>query len=326
VPASWQNCTLFVHGSPGTTFSIVETDDDETQKSEMMARYDAAVRANPSSAVAMMARARAYLTALKLDAAMADFSRAIELDPKLAAAYSDRANLYLVGGKYAEGLADAEAALKLDSKNDAAKKHRAFANGVLGNHSKALDDYEDMKTAKDNDGYAGRAVTYFAQGRYSNAEGDFRAMYEMRRGDLGIILLQHLSRLKRDLPADAVFAKYNPRLPKADWRWELIELFRGNQTLEQTEADMKAAQKNPPPAGLNQAVFNKLKQRGIFHVEDTLLRDNWPCQSRFYFGQYRLAHGDAAGARADFTQMITEHCYAAETVAAAAELKRLPAN
>jgi lipoprotein NlpI len=86
------------------------------------------------------------------------------------------------------------------------------------------------------------------------------------------------------------------------WLVVIADLYRGRQTMKQVEAAIKAARSDP------------------------LQTRNWPCQSSYYLGEYKLEHGDIAGAKADLGKYSVTGCPNGLIGAGLADIKRLPAN
>ena len=61
-------------------------------------------------------------------------------------------------------------------------------------------------------------------------------------------------------------------------------------------------------------------------ASDPAQKGNWPCHSKFFLAEYKLEHGDTAGARRYLQEVTPATCADGAAAAAAAELRRLPAN
>lgn len=297
VPKMWENCVLYVRGSPGTTFSLVETNDadNKTQLASLMAHHDQAVRANAGNPMVYMARGNALATLGEYSSAIADFSKAIELNPKLAIAYQRRGTAYSGMAKYAEGLADVSMAITLDPKNSDLYFIRASFHRALQQYKESLDDYNRIENPS-GISLLNRAVTLFCLGEFRRAEEDLEKAIKQLGNDLSAYNWLHVVRNKRFVADDK---KYSA-IQKIDnvWDQQIANLFLGVKTLEEVEA-MMAADRSP--------------------------KDNprWPCAAKFFFAQYKLEKRDVEGARGYLSQINRVNCDYAEADAATAELKRL---
>jgi TonB family protein len=300
VPPYWSNCFLFVYGAPGTTFRIAETNDDKAEQDQIMAHYDDAIRDDPKNPVRWLARARVFSQANRWADAEADYSKTIELDSRLGVAYRERGWINLTLGKVAVAMEDAEAALRLDPKNKDVLYLHAFALRADGKYREALADLDTLMPVKDQNVYINHAITQFDLGNYAEAEEDFFKSVFPFNNDLSVYNWIHILRTKRGMDDDPLYAVMY--LPNGSWVLDIANLYRGRQSLEQAEANMKADRAHP------------------------VLQKNWPCSAEFYLGEYKLAHGDVAGAKSDFNAVTPTNCSYAEATAAVAELKRLSAN
>jgi tetratricopeptide (TPR) repeat protein len=353
VPKSWGNCLLYVRGAPNTTFSVVETHDQGEQLADVMARHNDAVAADPRNAVVYMARARAYDDAQNFPAAIADFSKAAELNPKLAAAYLARAKVHeetkdfpaaiadyskaieinplaetyyrraLVrdnAGQLAAALADADKAVTLDPKEYYMRFYRGYLRRAVGQYRESVADYDEylkqdaqylkehansedlpavMKSRK-GQALRSRAVTLFLMGNFERAEADLEESVNLLGPELYTYNWLHILRTRRKASDDPLYFKI--RAADSSPVAQIADLYRGTKTLADVEALMAAANRDPEE------------------------KKHWPCTTRFFLGEYRLAQGDTAGARADFASVNRPGCEYAETDVAAAELKRLAAQ
>ncbi len=132
VPQSWSNCILFVSGTPGTVFNIIETNETKEQADQQMARLGAAIEADPTNPTAWLMRARALASIRRFKDAIPDYSKAIELSPKLLAACLGRSEAFAAMSNYPSALADDDAALSLDPKNAQTKASRATLLLAIG--------------------------------------------------------------------------------------------------------------------------------------------------------------------------------------------------
>ena len=271
--------------------------------------YDTQLRDNPNNTALKVERAAAAYNAERWKDAVADYSAVIALkdsehfnDGVLAFFYLQRGRAAAAGGDNEAGLADVETALRLNRRIDQGQFRRASMRRAVGKYEEALEDYTEMAGDDDAIVWFNRAVTFFCLGKYREAENDVRRYLRQYRDEISSYAWIHIFRIKQGLPDDEKYSKLKSPFAKNDWISQIADLYRGRQTIEQTEAAMKASQADPQQ------------------------KDNWPCSTRFFLGEYKLEHGDVAGAKADFAAITPSNCNYAEAAAAAAELKRLPAN
>ena len=91
-------------------------------------------------------------------------------------------------------------------------------------------------------------------------------------------VLLHIFRVKRGVPDDG-FVDGRLPMPQTDWVTEMDGLYRGRQSLADTEKVMNALPRGPWKTS------------------------PWPCSVKFYLGEYKLEHGDVAGAKADWARL-----------------------
>jgi lipoprotein NlpI len=256
----------------------------------------------PSDLNLLTLRAECAFEAKRWHDVIADYSKVIENDPKMVLAYVRRANGHASTLNPVPGLADAEMALKLDRRSQEGKFYRAYFNRALGNFEQALEDYGDMVGRDNVRAYFNRAIIYFALGQYDKAEADFREYLTAHRSDPHAHNWIHIVRVKRSLADDPAFTALPASPLDRYWAYEISNLFRGKSALADVEARAKAAATDPGEQG------------------------NWPCVSKFFLGEYKLEHGDVAGAKAYFEAITPSTCADGAVAGAMAELKRLPVN
>ena len=199
-------------------------------------------------------------------------------------------------------LADIETALRLQPDVRTGKLARAAVLRALGHYQDALKDDDAAIDPKEPESYYNRAITYFCLGLYREAEDDMQRFIEIdKHNDRIRRRLLHIFRVKRGAPDDGFVDDRRP-MPQTDWVTEIDGLYRGRQSLADTERAMNAIPHGPWKTS------------------------PWPCPAKFFLGEYRLEHGDLAGAKADLGVITPANCAWAEAAAAVAEMKRLPAN
>jgi len=109
---------------------------------EAMARYDAAVEADPRCARAHLNRGNLLLARAQIDAARSAYGQAIDCDPRYAAAHFNLGNLNCHAGEFERALHDYQAAIGI--KPDFADAFVAMANALdnLGRAAEAIESYE----------------------------------------------------------------------------------------------------------------------------------------------------------------------------------------
>jgi len=266
--------------------------------------YDIGVSVRPDDLELLTSRADAAYEAKRWRNAIADYSKVIERDPKTAAPYVRRAESYTNTGDFAAGLTDTEAALNLDRRNRDARYFRAYLNRAIGNYEAALKDYGDLTGGEDNGtAYLQRGIVYFCMGKYTEAESDFRKYLESHSNDVWTHNWIHVVRVKRGLADDPVYIALPSSPLDRLARYEIANMFRGKTPFEEVSARMIASRSDPAQ------------------------KVNWPCSSGFFLGEYKLEHGDLAGAKTYLGEVAADTtCSSGIVAAAAAESKRLPAN
>jgi tetratricopeptide (TPR) repeat protein len=81
--------------------------------SEAIADFNRALKLNPRSLPAMLARAQCYRDENQLDQAFDSFTQALALDPKNPAALAGRGEIYLIKQQYQKGIADLSKAIQI---------------------------------------------------------------------------------------------------------------------------------------------------------------------------------------------------------------------
>jgi tetratricopeptide (TPR) repeat protein len=305
VPGSWTNCTVFVYGTAGTAgtagavFGIVETNDDKMQQDAAMTHYNDVVRSDPKNPNVYLGRAMAYAADSRWAEAISDYSTVIELDPKQTVAYQERARAYNAIGNKMAGLADAETVMAKDLKNYPARLARASLRRAVGKYDDALADYDVLIAGKSPLIYFNRAITLLCLGRYDEADEDFLKAIQRWGNDLPSYNWLHIVRAKRGKPDDQGYSAARSSLPNPNYVREIADLYRDRETIGQVEAAMNASRQDPAQ------------------------KDNWPCSAKFFLGEYQLAHGEVAEAKAYFNEISPANCDYAEAAASVAELKRL---
>ena len=182
--------TSAVDGSPSVTSrktAVAMIDEgnaleEQGRIAEAMARYDAAVQADPQCARAHLNRGNILLAGAQVDEARSAYQLAIACDPHYAAAHFNLGNLNYRAGEFEGALRNYEAAIGL--KPDFADAFVAMANALdsLGHAAEAVESYE--RALAINPGYAevhfNLGVLAMTQGRHEEAANRLRRAVEIR--------------------------------------------------------------------------------------------------------------------------------------------------
>ena len=156
--------------------------EEQGRVAEAMARYDAAVQADPSCARAHLNRGNVLLAGARLDEARSAYQLAIACDPKYAAGHFNLGNLNASAGEFAPALRNYQQAI--DLKPDFADAFIAMANALdsLGRTAEALDSYQ--RALAINPGYTevhfNIALLAIKEGRLPEAAASLRKAIELR--------------------------------------------------------------------------------------------------------------------------------------------------
>jgi Tfp pilus assembly protein PilF/2-polyprenyl-3-methyl-5-hydroxy-6-metoxy-1,4-benzoquinol methylase len=156
--------------------------EEQGRIAEAMARYDAALQADPRCARAHLNRGNVLLAGAQIDAARSAYQLAIDCDPHYAAAHFNLGNLNCRAGEYAEALQNYEVAIGI--KPDFADAFVAMGNALdsMGRNSEARASYQ--RALAINPGYAevhfnlGAIAT--VEGRHAEAADSLRRAIETR--------------------------------------------------------------------------------------------------------------------------------------------------
>jgi tetratricopeptide (TPR) repeat protein/2-polyprenyl-3-methyl-5-hydroxy-6-metoxy-1,4-benzoquinol methylase len=149
---------------------------------EAMARYDAAVEADPQCARAHLNRGNILLVGARLDEARGAYELAIACDPHYAAAHFNLGNLNYRAGQFESAVSNHQVAVSI--KPDFADAFVAIANALdrLGRSADAVANYE--RALAINPGYAevhfNLGVLAASQGRSSQAASSLRRAVEIK--------------------------------------------------------------------------------------------------------------------------------------------------
>ncbi len=159
-------------------------------------RLSKKVLENPSNAILLRNRGRAYYWGRKYDLALQDYNRALSMVTTKASWYDERAKVYEFMDRYADALKDSDTAIRLDGKVGSYFANRAGIYDKLGKPENACKDYAqateldpgnayDWAVSLENCGRESDAITVFKQvieeQQNPNAYDDLVAIY-VRQG------------------------------------------------------------------------------------------------------------------------------------------------
>jgi tetratricopeptide (TPR) repeat protein/SAM-dependent methyltransferase len=156
--------------------------EEQGQAAEAMARYDAAVQADPRCARAHLNRGNVLLASAKIDQARSAYQLAIDCDPHYAAAHYNLGNLNCRTGEYERALHNYQVAL--DIKPDFASAFVAMGNALdnLGRTSEAIESYQQALGINPGDAgiHFNVGLLAAAAGRHEQALDSLRRAIDIR--------------------------------------------------------------------------------------------------------------------------------------------------
>jgi tetratricopeptide (TPR) repeat protein/2-polyprenyl-3-methyl-5-hydroxy-6-metoxy-1,4-benzoquinol methylase len=156
--------------------------EEQSRIPEAMARYNAAVQADPQCARAHLNRGNVLLAGAQYDEARSAYQLAITCDRHYAAAHFNLGNLNYRAGKFEHALRDYQAAS--DIKPDFAEAFVGIANAFdsLGRTDEAVESYERALAIKPGyfEVHFNLGVLATAQGRHEEAANRLRRVVEVR--------------------------------------------------------------------------------------------------------------------------------------------------
>ncbi len=156
--------------------------EEQGRISEAMARYDAAVQADPQCARAHLNRGNVLLAGAEFDEARSAYQLAIAYDPQYAGAHFNLGNLNYRAGEFEHALRNYQAAIGI--RPDFADAIVAMANALdsLGRTAQAVESYK--RALAINPGYAevhfNLGVLAITQGRHKEAANSLRRAVEIK--------------------------------------------------------------------------------------------------------------------------------------------------
>ncbi len=154
----------------------------EGRTAEAMARYEAAVQADPRCARAHLNRGNVLLAGARIDEARGAYEQAIACDPQYAAGHFNLGNLECRVGEYEQGLQEYQIAVGIKPDFEGAFVAMGNALDALGRASEAIESYERaLATNPSNAGvHLNLGVTAATLGRSERAIDSLRRAIEIR--------------------------------------------------------------------------------------------------------------------------------------------------
>jgi tetratricopeptide (TPR) repeat protein/2-polyprenyl-3-methyl-5-hydroxy-6-metoxy-1,4-benzoquinol methylase len=156
--------------------------EQQGRTAEAMARYDAAVLADPRCARAHLNRGNVLLAGAQIDEARGAYELAIACDPDYAAAHFNLGNLNCRAGEYERALQSYQAAIGI--KPDFANAFVAMGNALdnLGRRSEAIESYERALDINPNypEVHFNLGVLAMTEGRQEQAAASLRRAIDLQ--------------------------------------------------------------------------------------------------------------------------------------------------
>ncbi len=255
--------------------------EEQGRTAEAMARYDAAIRADPRCARAHLNRGNILLARAQVDEARTAYQLAIACDAKYAAAHFNLGNLNYCAGEFGHALRNYQAAI--DIRPEFADAFVGMANALdsLGRTAEAGESYERALSC--NPGYAevhfNLGITAMAQGRHDEAKDSLLKAIEIRPDyaaaycHLGRVL-HALGRSDEALESLRESVRIDPEMPDAHYGVGFIlQSLRPNPRLEEAVWSLRrAADIKPDFAQAHRALGIVLKRLGEHDSAEASLR------------------------------------------------------
>lgn len=248
------------------------------QYDQAIADFDATLKLQPQSAVAMNERGDAFRALRDYDRALSDYSRAIDFAFDWPEAYRDRGYLYHLQARYKEARGDFDRAIRLNRNDAEAWNGRALVSLAEGDGDKAISDFSRALKLLPQSGayYANRATARLIDGDLKRAIADFEqaVINDPEEPFLRLLLFVAEARAGNRQAAEGRLAAYATEHAVGPWPKPIIDLFLGRGSIEAVEQAAARA------AGLE--------------------ADGQVFDANFYLGQWALLHGDEDSAEARF--------------------------
>ena len=140
-----------------------------------IADFDRVLTLDPANTHALIHRGEAYSQVGDFGHALADLNRAIQLDPRDASAFVARGLVQQRRNAIDLALADFDAALKVNPRDQQALRNRGALQAVLGHQDQAIADFDAVIRVNRNDPYAffNRGYAHFGKHEYELAVMDY---------------------------------------------------------------------------------------------------------------------------------------------------------
>jgi tetratricopeptide (TPR) repeat protein len=250
--------------------------EEQGRTAEAMARYDAAVQADPRCARAHLNRGNVLLADEQIDEARSSYQLAIACDPHYAAAHFNLDNLNCRAGEYELALHDYEAAIAI--KPDFADAFVAMANAFasLGRTSEAMASYECALNV--NPGYAevhfNLGVLAMTEGRHEQAADSLRRAITVRPdyAEAHDALGRVLSSVGQLDAAEASLRRALSIAPESgEILYELVVvLLARDKSPEAVQLTMRNLERTP--TAMTKMAFARCATRARFMINDSRIR------------------------------------------------------
>lgn len=250
--------------------------EEQGRIAEAMARYDAAVQADPRCARAHLNRGNVLLAGARVNEARSAYQLAIACDPKYAAGHFNLGNLNASAGEFAPALVNYQQAI--DLKPDFADAFIAMANALdsLGRTAEAADSYQSALAI--NPGYAevhwNIALLAMKQGRLPEAAASLRKAIDLRPDYVAAhcTLARVLSTLGDASSAEASLRRARAIEPEsAEILWELALVLQSREKYEEAVELLTRVLERAPQWDTKLAFVN-CASRTAFTRNDRLVR------------------------------------------------------
>jgi tetratricopeptide (TPR) repeat protein/2-polyprenyl-3-methyl-5-hydroxy-6-metoxy-1,4-benzoquinol methylase len=228
--------------------------EEQGRVAEAMARYDAAVQADPQCARAHLNRGNILLAGAQIDEARGAYQLAIACDPHYAAAYLNLGNLNYCAGEFEPALRNYQASVGI--RPDFADAFVAMANALdsLGRTAEAVESYE--RALAINPGYAeahfNLGLLAMTQRRLDDAANSLRRAIDLRPDyasahyHLGLVT-HALGRTGEAIESLRQAVSIEPTMHDAHYRLGVILLnLRPNPQLEEAASSLRRATELKP--------------------------------------------------------------------------------
>ncbi|MEN9232008.1 MAG: tetratricopeptide repeat protein [Thermostichus sp. DG02_5_bins_236] len=196
--------TQLVALRPSATYHINLADllAEQGSLASALTRLDEAIRLDPTSTPAFVARAHLHSYLGKWEASLADWSKAIELQPD-SALYYNRGITYSYADRYDEAIADWDRSVEMDPEKPNTLYSRGNALYELGELKAALDDYDrafrieanlNQVDVSDEHGLYGRGLAHCNMGDKVTAFSDWQAALVVCRKHHNLSLAKQVHR------------------------------------------------------------------------------------------------------------------------------------